>query len=95
MAERVYPLFKIKAGDYLLVSNDQRTLWRIRSYVDGPSYGLDDWSRDRTLWELRCWNQWVGNPDGLTVEVIDDEDQWDLVSAWHERRADAIEAAMS
>jgi len=42
---RKYVMTRIDKGDYLLPSNDGETLWRIRQYMDGPSWGLLDWPR--------------------------------------------------
>lgn len=42
--ERKYAMTRIATGDYLLPSNDARTIWRIERYTDGPSLGLD-WPR--------------------------------------------------
>jgi hypothetical protein len=50
--ERRYALRKIAAGDYLLLSNDRQTLWRLNRYQDGPSYGLEDMPRDRWFWRV-------------------------------------------
>ena len=94
--ERKYALIKIKPGDYFLPSNDGRTLWRITSYEDGPSSGLD-WPRDRTLWQL--W-RWEGDPalfeagDLATIELaIEDWDRWATEESSLETRRDAIRQA--
>lgn len=89
--ERKHALIKIAAGDYVLLSNDAQTLWRIESYEDGPSYGLTDWPRDRTLWRLLRWTGDVGV--GAYID-LGDRDRWEGVEDWFERRADAIEAAL-
>lgn len=50
--ERKHALRKLGVGDYLLLSNDGRTLWRLSRYQDGPSYGLEDMPRDRWFWRV-------------------------------------------
>lgn len=79
--ERKYALTKIKAGDWLLVGNDGKTLWRIATYEDGESFGLQG-VPDKTLWgvwklsragaeipdweELEDWNSWAMDDGSLT-----------------------------
>lgn len=46
--ERTFAMTKISAGNYLLPSNDAKTLWHIYSFVDGKSAGLPE--PDRTYW---------------------------------------------
>ena len=80
MTARAYSLIRIRAGDYLLPSNDGATLWRIRRYEDGPSYGLDDWPRDRLFWGAWRYVGRVAWRDGLTADQLDDlldADAWD------------------
>lgn len=88
--ERKWVLSKIAAGDYLLPSNDGRTLWRITRYVDGPSAGLDI-PRDRDFWAVRHWQEEVGRGDVVDVE---DWDRWVLRSDMWVSRAAAIDAAL-
>lgn len=47
--ERKYGLTKIKSGDWLLPSNDAQTMFRLSTYVDGPTNGLDI-PKDREFW---------------------------------------------
>jgi len=90
--ERKYAMTRIATGDYLLPSNDAQTLYRLRSYVDGPSGGLD-WPRDRTLW---CVARWVGELDpNATIETLLDMDRWDDVATCLDTRREAIVAALS
>lgn len=56
LPERRYALHRVGAGDYTCVSNDQRTLWRFHTYVDGHVHGLCDADgkpvayAERTFW---------------------------------------------
>ena len=90
--ERKYALKRIKAGDYLLVGNDDKTLWRIRTYEDGPSHGLDSMPRDREFWGV--WK----SLDGFEIGKGIDLDAWDRWDAWdlsmYGKREEAIQAAL-
>lgn len=88
--ERKYALTRLAAGDYLLPSNDARTIWRIRRYVDGPSQGLDV-PRDRDFWGVWRFN---GPVDENTQVDPDDTDSWDMWSSALDTRADAIDEAL-
>lgn len=90
--ERKYVLTKISAGDYLLPSNDGATLFRIRQYEDGPSYGLDDWPNDRLLWALGCWDRPIGADPIVDVAAWD---RWDLLADGFATRKEAIDFALN
>jgi hypothetical protein len=91
--ERKYALTRVATGDYLLPSNDLRTLWRIRSYVDGPSFGLDDWPRDKTLWQV---GRWTGDTDqGSFIDTSLDDHRWEGVADGFATRREAIDYALS
>lgn len=85
--ERKYALTKVNAGDYLLPSNDGQTIWRFRTYEDGPTHGLD-WPRDRTLWG---YYRWTGRGDLVDLE---DWDHWEGWRDGFDRRIDAINDAL-
>jgi hypothetical protein len=87
--ERKYALTKVATGDYLLPSNDGRKVWRIARYEDGPSHGLDDWTRDIMLWGV--W-EWTGKSS--TYVDVGSWDRWEMWSSGHETRADAIATAL-
>lgn len=95
-AKRKFALVKVAAGDWLLPSNDERTLWRLRRYEDGPSYGLDPevFPTDFSAWQL--WR--YRHPLVAAVRRVDDDlhdwDQWDLISQHHKTRGEAIDEAM-
>jgi hypothetical protein len=87
MTERKYALTRIKAGDYLLLSNDGKKLWRIRKIIEGPSSGLD-WPADREVWGL--W-EWTGDLDKIDIE---DWNLWNFYEGMHETRRAAIDSAL-
>lgn len=92
--ERKYALTKLAAGDYLLPSNDAATVWRLSTYTDGPSMGLDSLKRDREFWGV--W-RFIGRPvtNGLmTGEEVEDWNQWEQFDSLLDSRAAAIRSAM-
>ena len=96
--ERKYALTKLGPGDYLLPSNDAKTLWRLRSYEDGPDYGLDPSAYPRNFTRWAVW-RWTGNiHDALaiaeSVENGEDYDKWDHHKDGHETRRQAVNAAL-
>lgn len=93
---RKYALSKLSAGDWLLPANDGQSFWRIRQYEDGPSYGIEGWVRDRTLWGV--W-RWEGDLKELSkllaVEEPDREPAlWEFYDGTYARRSEAITAAL-
>lgn len=92
MPERKYAMTKIDAGDYLLPANDGETLWRLKTYTEGPSSGLD-WPRDREVWGL-----WKWRPSAVArVHGRVDPDDWEDWEFWEglcETRQEAIDAAL-
>jgi hypothetical protein len=87
MTERKYALTRIEAGDYLLLSNDGKKLWRVKKIIEGPSSGLD-WPSDREVWGL--W-EWTGDLDKLDIE---DWNLWNFYEGMHETRHSAIDSAL-
>jgi hypothetical protein len=89
--ERKYQMVRIKAGDYLLPSNDGRTLWRIYRYHEGPDSGVID---PGTYWACARY-------DGTLEQAANDDeldyawDRWVTTECWMKTRAEAIEAALS
>jgi hypothetical protein len=94
MAERKYAMTKLEAGDYLLPSNDGETIFRIHRYVDGPSFGLLDWPRDKELWGAYRWEPRRKGEMPETAEDLDDWDLWGTVATTCETRKAAIDAAL-
>jgi len=81
--ERRYALTKVAPGDYLLPSNDGRTIWRIARYDERPNW--------------RLWGLWRWRNEGADVfAYIDtaDWDRWEMVDARSETRAEAIREAL-
>lgn len=93
MADRKYALIKIAAGDYLLPSNDATALYRLSTYEDGPSFGLEFMRRDRKFWRVTRYSQddWQ---HGMNMEKVEDWNLWADVEWQLDTRKDAIEAAM-
>jgi len=92
MTERRYAMTRLAAGDYLLPGNDRVTLFRLATYEDGPSHGLDDSYADRTYWGAWRWNIKHRWPE--TVDDLDNWGNWDMVAALCMTRHDAIAAAL-
>lgn len=90
--ERKFVLTKVGPGDYLLPSNDGKTLWRLSTYEDGPSHGLD-WPRDRTFWQVKRWDRPITADDSLAIDV-EDWDRWETVEESLASRREAINAAL-
>lgn len=95
--ERKYVMTKIGAGDYLLPSNDEGTLWRLRTYEDGRVNGLERGPWCAEYWELRRWTG--GGPlDGnvrMVASLVDDDfEPWEWVAGSFRKRSEAIEEAM-
>lgn len=89
--QRKYALSRVRAGDYLLLSNDGATLWRIAIYTEGPSSGLEDWPRDRTVWGCWFYERPVTGADAVSVE---DWGYWEFWEGLYGNRRDAIDAAL-
>jgi hypothetical protein len=89
--ERKYALTKVASGDYLLPSNDGKSLWRIRVYTEGPSSGLEDWPADRDVWGVWKWTEMVCPGSYADTE---NESEWDFWEGLYETRKSAINAAL-
>ena len=87
--ERKFAMRRLKAGDYLLPSNDGRTIWRIATYhEDGSAQRNDGTAVTGTFWGV--W-RYVGRG---TV----DPDEWndfDMFDGSLKSRAEAVETALS
>ena len=92
--ERKYALQRVKAGDYLLLSNDGRTLWRIARYTEDGSATTQDGR------ELRgeFWGTWLyERPAEKFAGVTNDGSDWDgftMDSCLLRTRAKAIAAVL-
>ena len=98
--ERKYQLTRITAGDYLLPSNDARTLYRIASYVeDGSLSYTGPGGREQvvrgTYWSVARWH--TGLPTDADVqsdEFLSWGPQWVNVETLLPTRSAAIKAAL-
>ncbi len=88
--ERKYAMMRIAAGDYLLPSNDAKTIWRLVSMLEGPSTGIEGWARDRTVWSVWRWTDTQRMPY-VDASSLDGWEMWDSMLA---TRAEAIEVAL-
>lgn len=62
LAERLYRMVRLRAGDYLMIDNERRNLWRITSYEeDGTSSWRDEEGRDHPSIANRVIEQWEGD----------------------------------
>lgn len=97
--ERKYVLTKLGVGDYLLPSNDAQTLWRIRSYEDGPTWGLDPevFPRDFKLWSIYRWTGNAEDAHAIAASVENDDfDLWETYDqGGYRTRREAVEAALA
>lgn len=91
--QRKFVLSKVGPGDYLLLSNDGTTLWRFRTYEDGPSTGIMDWPRDLTFWSIWRYVRRISTQHPGVVDT-EDWDQWEHVDSSYKSRREAIDAAL-
>ena len=89
--ERKYALHRIATGDYLLPSNDAKTVWRIAKYTEGPSSGVEGWTRDREVWG--CWKWHRPMEIGNAVDT-GDWSGWEFWEGMCETRQEAVDAAL-
>lgn len=87
MTERKHRLRKLAAGDYLLLSNDAETCWRIARYEDSSG-----WLRGEP-WGLWKWP--VPVVFGKTGIEVDSLDAWEFIAGQHATRQAAIDAALA
>lgn len=89
-SERVFPLVTISAGDYLLVDNDGRMLWRIRRY-DEQFIGEDGLTVEyRPCWGIWRWTRRVESQDTFDALDLDDWDQWEFWDGPLSSRGEAL-----
>jgi hypothetical protein len=92
--ERKYALQKVASGDWVLLGNDGRTLWRFAKYEDGPSHGLDSMTRDRMFWGVWKWPQPVPSDDAFARVEFETLANWDLYEQMCKDREAAIQSAL-
>lgn len=98
LAERKYTLSRVRAGDYLLPSNDLTTLWRICSYEeDGSAAWQDDAGKWHTVtgthWQTAKYNRPIPTGELLDEDFLD-WDRWDWWAMGFRTRAAAIKDAL-
>lgn len=104
MSERRYQMIRLRAGDYLLPSNDLETMFRIASYQE---HGDAEWRDEQGRWHKIVGTYWsvyamrMAKLKALTENpVTDDEDvldwnEWEHRSDGFGSRRAAIEDALS
>lgn len=92
MTKRAHTLVRIRVGDYLLLSNDGRTLWRLSTYEeDGSAVRGDGSEVVGKFWGLWRYRRDVSR--GMTVSADwSDFEMWDSLLR---RRKDAVQAALA
>jgi hypothetical protein len=98
VTDRRYALTRVRAGSYLLPSNDMEVLWHIYSFEDGRSHGLD--VPDRTYWACACYRgSYRAAVDAVARDLEDygyvTRDDWHETDSYLRTRADAIRAALA
>lgn len=96
--ERKYALTRVRRGDYLLPSNDGRTLWRIYSYEED---GSGEWCRDGkwvkitgTYWGLMKYDPYGPVDFAKLPDDFLEWDRWSSHGSLYETRQDAINDAL-
>jgi hypothetical protein len=92
--QRKYALHKVAKGDYLLLSNDGLTMWRLVRYQDGPSYGLEDEPRDQWFWQVLRWPKPMEQGKRLDKFDMSDLWHWNAYALNLGTRAEAIDVAL-
>ena len=96
MIERKHALVRVKAGDYLLLSNDKRTLWRIAKYEeDGSATYLDAPGKPITGERWGLWRYRKPLVDATNVTIDPQEwDDFEMDECMLRSRREAIEDAL-
>lgn len=103
VVERQWAMMKVgRAGDYLLPSNDRKTLWRIVRYHEDGS--LEVWiERGKTrpvkgwFWALWTYTKPIPEDGNFPAEMFDEAlfaEYWQLCEDGFHTREEAIGAAM-
>jgi hypothetical protein len=96
--ERRYTLTRVRAGSYLLPSNDGQTLWHIFSFEDGRSHGIDE--PDRTYWACARFRGTFDQAQMAAWRDIRDygylqSDRWFETDSYLRTRREAIDSALT
>ena len=98
MTDRVYAMTRVGPGDYLLPSNDGKTLWRIHRYLDR------DEGRDVMIWAASFYAGpgWGTLSGSLPDDYLDWhrgymglQSYWREWGTWFRTRAEAIDYALA
>jgi hypothetical protein len=97
--DRKYALTRIRAGSYLLPSNDAQTLWHIYSFEDGRSHGLMD-EPDRTYWACARYRGTLEDGQKKAMQDLMEYGyihwgEWTETDSYMRTRAAAIAAALT
>jgi hypothetical protein len=99
VSDRKFAMTKIARGDYLLPSNDRKTLWRLTEYQED---GLSEVSADGKNWHKLTGTFWqTAKYRGSladNAQVPDDFLEWDRWETWETgllKRKYAVEAALN
>lgn len=94
MTERKYALTRVKAGDYLLLSNDGKTVWRIATYAEGGSARkLDNNNREVPITGT-FWGLWKYTGRSLHNINTEEWSDFDMFEGMLLSRREAVNAAM-
>lgn len=89
---RKYAMTRLARGDYLLPSNDGRTLWRIYTYEeDGSAENYQGRVVKGTFWA--CARRPMPRGGAFVGELLEWSD-WDFWAGPFESRSEAIEEAI-
>lgn len=85
--ERTYRMIRLGSGDYLLPSNDAKTLWRIARYVE------DDGDE---LWGVWHWDGGMPTVDQIAAALDEGmwTDSWEYWDGGFRKRQDAIDTIL-
>lgn len=96
--ERKFALVRVEAGDYLLPSNDEQTIWRVARYwEDGSLEWTDTQGRTRQVigWRWQIWRRPMPDRERDLPDDFFEWEDWTLAAGPFETRGDAIEDALS
>lgn len=103
--EQKYAMTRVQAGDYLLPSNDGKTLWRLSTYdEDGSAYWVDRSSGKETKVVGKFWSAWrfngtIDEAESLLhsadPELLLEWDRWIESATALSTRKEALEYALT
>jgi hypothetical protein len=89
-------MIRLGAGDYLLPSNDAKTLWRLATYGETGDAERPDGSKVvGTFWGVWRWDGGMPSIEQLAASMEEDEwFRWEFWAGPFSRRSDAIAEAL-